>query len=123
MDEFIVSENFKIEHIEKVSPSKTAWTDYEPIKSKKAKFCDETDVEEVSDVRVTRTEHKPYQLDREKFVCQKGSTQLEFPNNNFICSELMKLQSIYENENDIGRKIAYLKAISAIKCYPKEIET
>lgn len=35
--------------------------------------------------------------------------------NKFICEELMKLQKIYESEKDIGRKIAYLKAVSAIK--------
>lgn len=39
----------------------------------------------------------------------------------FICDELMKLQNIYENEKDVGRKIAYLKAVSAIKSYHKEI--
>ena len=35
----------------------------------------------------------------------------------------MKLQTIYENEKDIGRKIAYLKAVSAIRCLSYEIET
>lgn len=35
----------------------------------------------------------------------------------------MKLQKIYENEKDIGRKIAYLKAVSAIRSLNKEIES
>lgn len=30
----------------------------------------------------------------------------------------MKLQNIYESEKDIGRKIAYLKAVSVIKSLP-----
>ena len=35
----------------------------------------------------------------------------------------MKLQSIYENEKDIGRRVAYLKAVSVIKCLPFEINS
>lgn len=35
----------------------------------------------------------------------------------------MKLQRIYESEKDVGRKIAYLKAVSAIKTLDKEIES
>ena len=35
----------------------------------------------------------------------------------------MKLQKIYEAEKDIGRKIAYLKAVSAIKTLDKEIQS
>ena len=35
----------------------------------------------------------------------------------------MQLQKIYENEKDVGRKIAYLKAVSAIKSLDKEIES
>jgi hypothetical protein len=35
----------------------------------------------------------------------------------------MKLQKIYETERDIGRKIAYMKAASAIKGLDKQIES
>jgi len=35
----------------------------------------------------------------------------------------MKLQKIYESEKDIGRKIAYLKAVSAIKSLDYEIKS
>ena len=43
--------------------------------------------------------------------------------NQFIGAELMKLQKIYEAERDIGRKIAYLKAVSAIRSLPYELES
>ena len=41
--------------------------------------------------------------------------------NRFICEELTKLQKIYQLEKDLGRKIAYLKAISAIKTLDHEL--
>jgi DNA polymerase lambda len=42
--------------------------------------------------------------------------------NKFICDKLMEMQRIYESSHDIGRKIAYLKAVSSIKNLTKEIE-
>lgn len=65
-------------------------------------------------------------LNKQAFLCQKAKPidgQQSFSINKFICDELMKLQRIYESEKDVGRKIAYLKAVSAIKTLDKEIES
>jgi len=43
--------------------------------------------------------------------------------NKFICEHLMSLQKIYESEQDVGRKIAYLKAVSTIRSMQKDIVT
>ena len=52
-----------------------------------------------------------------------GGGEHEFSINKYIADELTKLMKIYATERDLGRKLAYMKAATAIKNLDKEIET
>ncbi|KAL7641764.1 UNVERIFIED_CONTAM: hypothetical protein RMT77_007638 [Armadillidium vulgare] len=58
-----------------------------------------------------------------KFACAHSSDSFSTNQNEHITSELEKLSSAYESRKDTWRAVGYQKAISAIKNYPKVIET
>lgn len=60
---------------------------------------------------------------QEKFACAHSSKTATFNLNEHITDELVKLYSAYESRKDTWRAVGYQKAITAIKNYPKKIET
>lgn len=63
------------------------------------------------------------ELDKTKFFCQNGKDLSQPSMNKFIEQELLKMQKIYHNEKDIGRRIAYGKAASIIRTHKEEISS
>ncbi len=48
-------------------------------------------------------------------MLHEKSKENNFSMNKFIADELTKLMKIYATERDFGRKVAYMKAASAIR--------
>lgn len=83
--------------------------------------------EEVFRLPQQTLEEEEVEREKKESVEEKSERSDEEPKvtlwtNKQICDELMKLQKIYEDERDIGRKIAYLKAVSMIRSLDYDID-